>query len=269
MQTWEGRLMHGNPSCKRGPAFLLTQDARLASQVNASLAPLAPSFAVFSDELELLRSLRHSPCELLVFDATCVASDDSSLLAWQRCHSSHPTPLIVLGRFDCTHDILAWYHAGAHDVLALPFNAHELHVRAALALSPVAEACSESQQLSVGPYHLIRDENTVYLHGKPIVLTAREFSIAWLLFSSPGVCFRRCQLAKAVWGSHTEFTDRTMEQHIYKLRKKLQLCNHSGAVRIRTVYSHGYKLELALQDSNVPTPGKAVSPGTAHRAAAC
>ncbi|MBB3760731.1 DNA-binding response OmpR family regulator [Xanthomonas arboricola] len=261
--------MHGNLPGKHGSAFLLTQDARLASQVNASLAPLAPSFAVFSDELELLRSLRHSPCELLIFDATCVASDDSSLLAWQRCHSGHPTPLIVLGRFDCAHDILAWYRAGAHDVLALPFNSHELHVRAALALSPVAEACPESQQLSVGPYQLIRDENTVYLHGKPIVLTAREFSIAWLLFSSPGVCFRRCQLAKAVWGSHTEFTDRTMEQHIYKLRKKLQLCNHSGVVRIRTVYSHGYKLELALQDKDAPTPGKVVSPSTGHHAAAC
>lgn len=169
MPTWEGWLMYANASGKQGSAFLLTQDARLASQVNASLAPLAPSFAVFSDELELLRSLRHSPCELLVFDATCVASDDSSLLAWQRCHSGHPTPLIVLGRFDCPNDILAWYRAGAQDVLALPFNSHELHVRAALAISPVAQACPETQQLSVGPYQLIRDENTVYLHGKPIV----------------------------------------------------------------------------------------------------
>ncbi|PKV12625.1 response regulator transcription factor [Xanthomonas prunicola] len=254
-----------------GSAFLLTQDARLASQVNASLAPLARDVSVFSDELELLRSLRHSPCELLVFDASCVASDDSSLLAWQRCHSGQPTPLIVLGRFDCANDILGWYRAGAQEVLALPFNSHELQVRAALALSPVAHACPETQQLRVGPYQLIRDENTVYLDGKPIVLTAREFSIAWLLFSSPGVCFRRCQLAKAVWGSHTEFTDRTMEQHIYKLRKKLQLSNHSSAVRIRTVYSHGYKLELALHDKDATTMGKAVTPGLspAHRTAAC
>ncbi|MCC4602331.1 winged helix-turn-helix transcriptional regulator [Xanthomonas campestris] len=264
--------MHGAPPPgKQGSAFLLTQDARLASQVNASLAPLGAQFAVFSDELELLRSLRHSPCELLIFDATCVASDDSSVLAWQRCHSGQPTPLIVLGRFDSPDEILAWYRAGAQEVLALPFNSHELQVRSALAISPVAHTCQESQHLSVGPYRLIREENTVYLDGKPIVLTAREFSIAWLLFSSPGVCFRRCQLAKAVWGSHTEFTDRTMEQHIYKLRKKLQLCNHSGAVRIRTVYSHGYKLELASQDKDPLIPGKSTGTGssTAHHAAAC
>ncbi|APP77063.1 winged helix-turn-helix transcriptional regulator [Xanthomonas vesicatoria] len=261
--------MSGHPSGKHGSAFLLTQDARLASQVNASLAPLAPQIAVFSDELELLRCLRHSPCDLLIFDATCVASDDSSLLAWQRCHSGHPTPLIVLGRFDCPADILAWYQAGAQEVLALPFNSHELQVRAAMTIAPAPEACQESQRLNVGPYQLIREENTVYLHGKPIVLTAREFSIAWLLFSSPGVCFRRCQLAKAVWGSHTEFTDRTMEQHIYKLRKKLKLCNHSGAVRIRTVYSHGYKLELALQDKDPLMHGKNASPSAGHHAAAC
>ncbi|PPU69635.1 winged helix-turn-helix transcriptional regulator [Xanthomonas pisi] len=261
--------MHTPSPGKHGAAFLLTQDARLTSQVNASLASLAPKLAVFSDELELLRSLRHSPCDLLIFDASCVASDDSSVLAWHRCHSGHPTPLIVLGRFDCPNDILAWYKAGAQEVLALPFNSCELQVRAALAISPAPEACQESQHLTVGPYQLIREENTVYLHGKPIVLTAREFSIAWLLFSSPGVCFRRCQLAKAVWGSHTEFTDRTMEQHIYKLRKKLQLCNHSGVVRIRTVYSHGYKLELALQGKDPLTPGKSASPSAGHHAAAC
>lgn len=109
----------------------------------------------------------------------------------------------------------------------------------------------------------------MYLHETAIALTAREFSIAWLLFSNPGVCFRRCQLAKAVWGSHTEFTDRTMEQHIYKLRKKLRLCNHSGAVRIRTVYSHGYKLELALSDGNTAAPSKGMTSNTVNRTAAC
>ncbi|PPU78212.1 MULTISPECIES: response regulator transcription factor [Xanthomonas] len=261
--------MHGNPPVTQGSVFLLSQDARLTSQIHASLATLAAHFAVFSDELELLRFLRHSPCELLIFDATCVACDESSVLAWQRCHGDHPMPLIVLGRFDCANDILAWYRAGAQEVLALPVNSHELQVRATLATAPMAAACEQAQQLNVGPYRLIREQNTVYLHGKPIVLTAREFSIAWLLFSSPGVCFRRCQLAKAVWGSHTEFTDRTMEQHIYKLRKKLQLCNHTGPVRIRTVYSHGYKLELALQDKDATLPGKGSNQSPGHHSAAC
>lgn len=261
--------MHGPLSGRQRSVFLLTQDARLTSQVHASLAPLDTNLAVFSDELELLRSLRYSPCELLVFDAACVAPDDSSVLAWQRCHSGHPTPLIVLGRFDCASDILAWYRVGAHEVLAQPFNSHELHVRATLATAQSAPSCPQSQHLSVGPYRLSREQNTVYLHGNPIVLTAREFSIAWLLFSSPGVCFRRCQLAKAVWGSHTEFTDRTMEQHIYKLRKKLQLCNHDGSVRIRTVYSHGYKLELAMQDQEASLPNKGGSQNQGHHSAAC
>ena len=254
---------------RQGSAFVLTQDARLASQINASLATLVPEVTIFSDELELLRCLRHSPCELLVFDAHCVASDDSSLLAWQRCHSGHPTPLIVLGRFECPDDLLAWYRAGAHEVLSLPVNSHELHVRASLAIWPMAATCIQAQQIKVGPYQLLREKNTVYLHETAIALTAREFSIAWLLFSNPGVCFRRCQLAKAVWGSHTEFTDRTMEQHIYKLRKKLRLCNNSGAVRIRTVYSHGYKLELALSDGNTAAPSKGMTSNTVNRTAAC
>ncbi|KAB7770825.1 response regulator transcription factor [Xanthomonas maliensis] len=234
-------------------AMVLTRDARLASQINASLASLACRVGVYSDELELLRCLRHSTCDILIFDASCVTASESSLLAWQRCHCGHPTPLIVLGRFDCADAIMAWYAAGASDVISLPFNAHELHVRTSMAMTPrMPTAVDASQIVALGPYRLVREENTVYLHDEPIVLTAREFSIAWLLFSNPSTCFRRCQLAKAVWGSHTEFTDRTIEQHIYKLRKKLQLSNQDGPVRIRTVYSHGYKLELANPDAVAP-----------------
>jgi DNA-binding response OmpR family regulator len=222
---------------------LLSRDPALIAQVSESLRCLRPELQVFSEELEVLRALRQSPCELILFDANCASPLDSAVLAWQHCHQGRPIPLIVIGRFPTCTAIFDWYRAGALDVLSIPFNTNELHVRAALATRMLEPAANDDQRIRVGAYLLDRPSSTVYLNDEPIKLTAREFCIAWLLFSNAGVCLRRCQLAKTIWGSVSDFTDRTLEQHIYKLRKKLRLCS-TGSVRIRTIYSHGYQLEL-------------------------
>ncbi|MFC3655657.1 response regulator transcription factor [Xanthomonas hyacinthi] len=226
---------------------LLSRDAALVAQVTESLRNLRPELHVFSDELDVLRALRQSPCELILFDANCASPLDSAVLAWQNCHQGRPIPLIVIGRFLSSTAIFDWYRAGALDVLSIPFDNNELHVRAALATRRLEPAANDDQRIGVGAYRLDRASSMVYLNDEPIKLTAREFCIAWLLFSNPGVCLRRCQLAKTIWGNNSDFTDRTLEQHIYKLRKKLRLCS-SGSVRIHTIYSHGYRLELSNSD---------------------
>ncbi|MFC6839797.1 winged helix-turn-helix transcriptional regulator [Xanthomonas theicola] len=226
---------------------LLSRDPALVAQVTESLHPLCPQLCVFTDELDVLRALRHYACELILFDANCASPLDSAVLAWQNCHRGRPIPLIVIGRFlDCTA-IFDWYRAGALDVLSIPFDNNELHVRATLATRRRDPAAKDDQQIVLGPYRLDRATSMTYLHDEPIKLTARECCIAWLLFSNPGVCLRRCQLAKTIWGNNSDFTDRTLEQHIYKLRKKLRLCS-SGSVRIHTIYAHGYRLELSGGD---------------------
>ncbi|MDB5770341.1 MAG: transcriptional regulatory, terminal family protein [Burkholderia sp.] len=94
--------------------------------------------------------------------------------------------------------------------------------------------------------------------GVAIEITPREFTMAWLLFSSPGVYISRETIGAAIWGVGSEIAGRTIEQHVYKLRKKLQLGAERG-VSIRTAYSHGYRLELAGQVSK----GESSSPAAA------
>lgn len=226
---------------------LLSRDPWMIDQIKRSLSPLSYQLQVYADEMDLLRIIRHDRCQLVVFDARCTTPSHNPILTWQRCHGERLVPLIVIGDFLSADTIFAWYQAGALDVLCVPFNTNELHVRAAKAIKPEEPAANDDAQICVGPYRLDRDHGMVYYHHEAIRLTTHEFSIAWLLFSNPNVCFRRAQLAQAIWGRQTEFTDRTMEQHIYKLRKKLHLSLHEGPVRIRTLYSHGYKLETALR----------------------
>jgi DNA-binding winged helix-turn-helix (wHTH) protein len=85
---------------------------------------------------------------------------------------------------------------------------------------------------------------TLAIDGEEIALTPREFAMAWMLFSNAGKFLSRAQIASSVWGACEEVAGRSIEQHIYKLRKKLRLSGQGGA-NLKTVYALGYKLDLA------------------------
>jgi DNA-binding response OmpR family regulator len=82
-------------------------------------------------------------------------------------------------------------------------------------------------------------------------LTPREFAVAWLLFSHDGQYVSRRQIAGAVWSSSEDIIGRSLEQHIYKLRKKLELQGAHGC-RLQTMYAHGYRIEVADTSSKTP-----------------
>ena len=130
------------------------------------------------------------------------------------------------------------------ELIALPPNSNELHARTWLAIKGRCGLVNPTQGfLHVGAYRLHHATSRIWLNDAPIEVTSREFALAWMLFANLGVRLSRDQISAAVWSTSSEIADRTLEQHVYKVRKKLQLSPQTG-VRLRTLYSMGYKLEL-------------------------
>ncbi|WP_186830742.1 winged helix-turn-helix domain-containing protein [Mitsuaria sp. TWR114] len=77
-----------------------------------------------------------------------------------------------------------------------------------------------------------------------ISLTAREFALAWVLFSNAGRVVSASSLTARVWGGGTDICKRTLEQHVYRLRRKLSGGATGAVVRIQAIYSIGYRLDL-------------------------
>ena len=102
------------------------------------------------------------------------------------------------------------------------------------------------RSIELGGFLLDRESRRLLDNGVPVALTSREFTMAWLLFSSPGMYFSRDAISVSIWGVDSDVASRTIEQHVYKLRKKLHLCEERGVI-IRTAYTHGYRLELCSQ----------------------
>jgi DNA-binding winged helix-turn-helix (wHTH) protein len=135
--------------------------------------------------------------------------------------------------------------AGVDDFIMKPVNPIELCARLR-AVHRRRRQTAQSRTISLAGYVLDRTTSTVTNRGIPVTLTAREFSMAWLLFSNPGTCLSRSTISLAVWGVQADISWRTLEQHIYKVRKKLELSAERG-VSIRTLYSMGYHLEVSTK----------------------
>lgn len=231
---------------------VLTKDARLFEQVRECFHEERFSCDIYHDDISLIRGIKRTAYDLLLLDADMDCAKENPVFSWMNCHSGHGTPIILLGHFRDQASMTAATESGAADFVTRPIDIRELYARSLMALRRSDRLRSSIDRCVVSNYTLDKDAGTVYQNGTPVKLTSREFSMAWLFFSNPGVYFSRKQIATMVWGSDIEIVERTLEQHIYKLRKKLGLCKNEN-VSLRTIYSLGYKLEVVNSAKSFPS----------------
>jgi DNA-binding response OmpR family regulator len=94
------------------------------------------------------------------------------------------------------------------------------------------------------PYRIEVPKRRVSLNGREILLTEREFDLALFLFRRRGRVVSRDALLEGVWNIRGDVATRTVDTHVSRLRKKLELGGENGW-RLNAVYQHGYRLEQA------------------------
>lgn len=198
----------------------------------------------FDDDVALARGLYRDDYRVILVDAATGIDGTRTVFARRTFYGSRRAPVLVVGTFTDRDSLERAFDAGADDVVLAPFDRNELAARAFRAMRRVeAEpAPRDEQRVTLGAYTLDQQASTVQIAGRSVRVTTREFAIAWLLFSRAGEYVTRRQLAGAIWGSTEDIVGRRLEQHIYKLRRKLELTGEAG-VALRTMYAHGYRIE--------------------------
>jgi DNA-binding response OmpR family regulator len=92
----------------------------------------------------------------------------------------------------------------------------------------------------------------VRVNGRPVELTPKEFDLLALFAQNPGRPFSRDDLLDRIWRDDYEVTDRTIDTHVQRLRKKLG--NQSGV--IQTIWGVGYRFEDGRPGSVAGASGK-------------
>lgn len=150
-------------------------------------------------------------------------------------------PIIMLTARGEESDRIRGLDTGADDYLTKPFSMSELIARIRAVLRRIRPGLADDR-INHGDIVIDRVAHRVRRSGQEIHLGPTEFRLLDHLMQHPGRVFSREQLLDAVWGSDVYVEARTVDVHVGRLRKAL---NVEGTVNpIRTVRSAGYSLDL-------------------------
>jgi DNA-binding response OmpR family regulator len=211
----------------------------------------------FPTELALIRGIRRNSFDLILIDVPTEPKDDDPILTWLNCRLADNTAVMVTSAIRNPFMTAMLLNCGADDFIVRPFEPIEFIARVH-ALLRRTKRRPANPTIDLAGFSLDRDAAKFSFRGAPIELTPREFSIAWLLFSAPGIYISRETISLTIWNSNSDIAGRTIEQHVYKLRKKLQLGPERGVI-LRTAYNHGYRLEVTDRPAGM-TGGDAPAP---------
>jgi DNA-binding response OmpR family regulator len=210
---------------------------------------------VFDGPATLPAVEQHRP-QLILLDWMLPGMD--GLAVCRRVRQSYLTPIIMLTARTEEVDQILGLEVGADDYIAKPFSIRQVIARVRATLRRV-ELDNQSSTPELGsvlegapsataqqPASLVRGllrispvERSVRLDGQEIDLTPKEYELLVLLVSHPGWVFKREVLLQQVWGDSYEGFDRTIDNHITRLRKKLGPLGE----KIDTVWGVGYRFK--------------------------
>jgi two-component system phosphate regulon response regulator PhoB len=152
-------------------------------------------------------------------------------------------PILMLTARGEETDRIRGLDTGADDYITKPFSMTELLARLRAVMRRIRPGLAEDT-IKIGDLEMDRAAHRVRRAGKDIHLGPTEFKLLDPLIQHPGRVFSREQLLDAVWGSDVYVEARTVDVHVGRLRKALNV----EGVRdpIRTVRSAGYALDDAF-----------------------
>ena len=133
-------------------------------------------------------------------------------------------PIIFCTAKDTEDDTVYGLQLGADDYISKPFSIREVLARVETVLRRNTRSVSEPPSENIRQYENLRLDTAskrASLGGRDLSLTKTEFEILWLLLQSPGRVYSRDSLLRTVWPDDVLVTDRTVDVHIARMRKKI------------------------------------------------
>lgn len=176
-----------------------------------------------------------SSYDVIIMDIMMPKMDGHEVVQQMR-EEGNKTPVLFLTAKDSLEDKVRGLNLGADDYLVKPFEFDELIARIyALARRGRNQAVED---IVAGPLRLNQKSRSVYLHGKPITLTAKEFDLLFYLASNQNIVLSRQQILDHVWEYDYESYSNLIDVYIKDLRKKVDIDETQKL--IQTVRGVGY-----------------------------
>ena len=229
-------------SDKTGLIGLVEDDPDQAVLFSYWLENAGYNVRVYQDAADFRRKLGVEAVDLLLLDWNLPDESGLEVLKWLRAEGHTRLPVIFLTARNDEADIIGGLKAGADDYLTKPARQGELLARVGAMLRRMGLVNEGGAVEELPPYRIDFGKRRITLSERDVVLTEREFDLAAFLFRRRGRVVSRDALLEGVWNIRNDVATRTVDTHISRLRKKLELAGEHGW-RLNAVYQHGYRLE--------------------------
>jgi two-component system response regulator ChvI len=198
----------------------------------------------FADGLAAWQTFEKALPDLAILDVLMPRMDGLELCRRLRALSER-LPILFLTSRDEEFDRVLGLELGADDYLCKPFSMRELAARVKVLLRRAAHRQEPpgagERGLEAGRLRLDLARYQAFWNGAPVPLTVTEFTLLHALARRPGHVKTRAQLLEEGYPHDAYASDRTIDSHVKRLRKKLAEADPSFEA-IETVYGLGYRI---------------------------
>ncbi|WP_166415789.1 response regulator transcription factor [Cochlodiniinecator piscidefendens] len=221
--------------------LLVDDDPRLRDLVGLSLERAGYQVLNVADGNQALVSILRDSPDLIVLDVGLPEMDGFEVCRRIRAHSE--IPIVFLTARDDEIDRVIGLELGADDYVVKPFSPRELVAR----IKAILKRSRPTPGFNILRHGLLELDCLAHvcrLKGVSIALTATEFRVLEHLLQNPQNIRTRSQLIEAVWGRHSQVSDRTLDSHMRNLRQKLAENGDPNA--IETVHGVGIRMKEVI-----------------------
>jgi DNA-binding response OmpR family regulator len=227
--------------------LVVDDDHKILRLVRIELTAQGFGVSVAERGEEALQSVLRLRPDLVVLDIIMPGMDGLAVL--KKLRETSGVPVILLTAKGTDSDKIMGLELGADDYLPKPFNPEELtaRVRAVLRRSQVREAPTNGNRLECGNIVIDLARRTVFVEGKPVVLSRTEWQLLQQLCANAGRVMLHEDLLTRTWGPEYRDDLQYLRVWISRLRQKLE-ANPAEPRYIRTVQGIGYILEATTPE---------------------
>ncbi len=216
--------------------LIVEDEAKLANLLADYLRASGFESVLLANGTEVVPWVREHKPDMILLDLMLPGRNGMDICREVRTFSQVPVIMVTAKVEEI--DRLLGLELGADDYICKPFSPREVVARVKAVLRRSRDG------KTIQAHGLVLDEHRyrATLRGHDLSLTAVEFKLLQVLAGNPGRLYGRQQLMEKIYPDDRFVSDRTIDGHIKKLRRKLEAADPEAKL-IHSVYGIGYKFE--------------------------
>lgn len=190
---------------------------------------------------EAIEKIRENIYDMVLLDLMLPIFDGYEVC--QQVREFSDVPIIMLTAKGDDMDKILGLEYGADDYITKPFNILEVKARIKAInrrnTKKAPKAVEKPKVIVSGDMKLDLEDKRLFIEGKEINVTSKEFDLLGLLATNVGKVYSRDELLRLVWGTHFPGDVRTVDVHVRRLREKIEK-NPAQPQYVHTKWGMGY-----------------------------